>query len=95
MPCWKTIGPYFDARGFKYRDSYRTPEGLFGIKLKAGIPGKASIAVKASRQNVGLPTLPVALPLRVQLQASSGECWEATYTQAGFNNSLGFGASTD
>ena len=81
--------------GFKYKDSYRTPGGLFGIKLKAGVPGKASIAVKASRKNVGLPTLPLALPLRVQLQASNGECWEATYTEAAFNNPVGFGASTD
>jgi hypothetical protein len=93
--CWKRLGTSSSPKGFKYKDGFRTPEGLLGITLKAGLPGKASIAVKASRKNVRLPTLPLALPLRVQLQASNGECWEATYTEAGFNNELGFGAATD
>lgn len=31
----------------------------------------------------GLPALPLSLPQRVQLQAGSGQCWEATYSTAG------------
>jgi hypothetical protein len=30
-----------------------------------------------------LPALPLALPLRIQLVASTGACWEAEYTSAG------------
>jgi hypothetical protein len=77
-PCWKI------SRGdFKYRDRERTPDGLEQIKLQAGDDGDAKISVKGKGENLALPTLPLALPVLVQLQATNGECWEATHSEAG------------
>jgi hypothetical protein len=60
--------------------------------LKPGREGKAKIIVKGRGKNLALPTLPLNLPLRVQLQADSGACWEATYSEAGVkrNTARGF-----
>jgi len=41
------------------------------------------------------PLLPLALPLRVQLQASNGECWEAVYSTSLENDAAGFRAQSD
>jgi hypothetical protein len=45
------------------------------------------------------PSAPFPVPLRVQLEASNGECWEATYSTVkkavrGFANSV-FKATSD
>ena len=37
-------------------------------------------------EKLKLPTLPLTLPLRVQLQAANGECWETVHTDANVND---------
>jgi 6-phosphogluconolactonase (cycloisomerase 2 family) len=73
-PVWKAFGS-----GFTFKDDYKTPEGLFTMRLKSGTAGKARITVKASPKSAEMPPLPTGLPLRVQLQSSTGECWEAVF----------------
>ncbi len=53
------------------------------LVLSAGAAGKAKIAAHAKGPNLSLPALPLSLPLRVQLRAENGGCWEATYGGAG------------
>jgi hypothetical protein len=51
--------------------------------LKPGANKKAKIAVTAKGKNLALPSLPLALPARVQVQTTNGGCWEATYSTKG------------
>jgi len=85
-PCWKARG----SKGFGYRDARATPtipkgtpDGLETVVLKSGADGKAGITVKGKAEELELPPLPLALPHRVQMVASNGECWEATYSADG------------
>ena len=54
--------------------------------------GKAKIRAKG--HGILLPFLtgpaPVPLPLRVQLQAANGNCWEAVYSTASQNDGIVF-----
>lgn len=73
---------------FLYADPYGTPEGLTRVLLTPLPSGRARINVKSKSANVAqpvLPPLPLATPFRAQLQTSTGECWEATYSSALFN----------
>lgn len=79
--CWSPAG----TRGFKYKDREATPDGLGSLRLRSGESGTAKVGVKGKGANLPLPGLPVPEPakLRAQLQASNGECWEATYSPVG------------
>jgi len=76
--CWVNTGTGFTFHG--------TGE-LCGIKkftVSAGDARDSRIVMKAKGDGLPpLPSLPLALPLRVQLVASTGACWEAEYTSAG------------
>src|SRR5262249_33210625 len=99
-PCWKGLGKQAGSEGFSYANAAAMPAGLGSILLKPGAlnrkgVGTARITVKGKGPNLftgaggvpGLPTLPLSLPQRVQLQASNGECWEATFASgAGLKN---------
>jgi DNA-binding beta-propeller fold protein YncE len=80
--CWKPSS----GDSFRYRDPFRTPEGLLSIRLKPGADGDAGIALRGSGPLTDLPTLPSALPIRAQLQSATGECWEAVYSTAVANS---------
>jgi hypothetical protein len=56
------------------------------MALKSGGDGKGKLLLKAKGENLTLPVLPLGLTLLVQLHAETGECWEATYSQAGVKN---------
>jgi hypothetical protein len=75
LSCWRDV-----RDGYRYRDDFRTPEGLSSMRLKEGADGKARITLKASGDLVGLPSLPLGVPVRAQLQAANGECWETTHS---------------
>ena len=84
VPCWRSKG----AKGFTYRNRDATPEGVVVGRLVPGAAGKAAVAVKASGVDLSdhaypWPGLPVATPLRVQLQGESGLCVESTYDASG------------
>lgn len=51
--------------------------------LKSGPDGKAKVMITAKGPHLTLPTFPLALPLRMQLQAPDGACWEGRYLPLG------------
>jgi len=78
-PCWQRTG---DA--LKYRNAAHTPDGISKLVLKAGSTGQAKATVKGKGALLPrLPALPLALPLRVQLQAEDATCFEAVFGAAG------------
>jgi cysteine-rich repeat protein len=79
QPCWKRSG----KTAFRYKDPSQTSDGLDALLLKSGAAGKAKILASAKGPNLALPTMPVSLPLRMQLQAPNGACWEASYFALG------------
>jgi hypothetical protein len=86
---WTSLG----ASGFKLRGSSATPGGLRTARFKpgAGLGGRLSLKGDGAR----LPeySLPLALPVTVQLVASdTGACWESTHGSATKNTSTLFKA---
>ncbi len=77
--CWKAIF----GKGYKYTDRDATPNGDISTMLRAGDVGKARALVKGKGEHMTLPPLPLPLPVRTQLRASNGKCWEADYSSAG------------
>jgi len=88
--CWKAA-----STGFKYRDKARSPDGVLSVALKAGANGKAAIKAKGTGDLLPTPTLPLAPPVRAQLQVATGECWEALYSNPSINDGAQFNASSD
>lgn len=84
-PCWKPLG----TSGLAYKDSTGTRFGIGAIKLKAGAAGKAQMAIKGRGVSLSVPPLPAAVPLRVQLIAENGQCWESTFSSAGTSRNDG------
>jgi len=72
-PCWSA-----PVSGFKYGNKDGAPDGVTKLKLTTAAPGK--IVVKGKGGGLPLLGLPYASPVTVQLLASNGECWEASYT---------------
>lgn len=88
-PCWKALGTPAGAKGFKYKDKERTPNGVLKAVLKPGTDGRSKIVLKAGRGNLsagvaaGLPAVPVIGTLTAQLHVpATGACWGATFTAA-------------
>jgi len=83
-PCWRALGTPPGNTGFGYRSSgLLLPDGLARVMLTPGAVGKAKTVVKGRGANLDMPSpLDVTMPVRVQLQAENGQCWEATYTSA-------------
>lgn len=76
-PCWQQFG----TKRFEYKNRDLDPDGLRLMRLQEGNEGKARITVRAKGEHIGMPQLPLDLPVRVQVQASTNQCWEATYEQ--------------
>ena len=94
QPCWRA-----PSVSYRYVNRDRTPDGLGAVALIA--PGRqVRMKVRGDDANLsgrpfGLPSLPLALPLRVQLQGQDGACWEATYSTADTNDPTFFKATSD
>jgi hypothetical protein len=76
--CWRDSGS-----GFKYRNGAATPDGMTKVVLVPGDSGHSSAVVKGRGVKLGVPSLPLALPITVQLQQENGPCWEAVYETSG------------
>ena len=59
------------------------------------IESAAKITLKGRGSNLTLPALELTTPARVQLQASNGQCWEASYSSAIKNTTSQFKAKSD
>ena len=79
-PCWKGAGTA-NKNGFRFNDSLTGSAGIWKITLKPGLDGKTKVQVKGKGANLSLPALPLSQSpaVTVQLKASSGVCWGATY----------------
>ena len=89
-PCWIA-----KPTGFTYADKDLTPNGVSHLGLKADGAGGAKIRLKGHGPNLGLPTLPLSPPVAVQLRASNGQCWGATYSTPKSNGATLFKAKSD
>jgi DNA-binding beta-propeller fold protein YncE len=90
-PCWRT-----SAAAFTYKDVRRSPDGVSRAKLQSGGAGGARVLVRARGENVKTPALPLALPVRAQMQrAGSALCWEAVYGTALRNDAGQFVGKAD
>lgn len=78
---WSATG----TTGFKYDEATGAAGGLTKIKLKQGT-GKAKILVKGQGVNLDDP-LPLTQPVLVQLQNSTGQCWEHQFASPEIHNS--------
>jgi hypothetical protein len=78
--CWRTV----IDRGFQYRDVLGTRDGIREIDLFAGLPGRASIAVRGSGVNVNVPALPLeqdpTVIVQVKNDFEAGKCWEERFS---------------
>jgi hypothetical protein len=75
--------PLNSNQGWKFTDRVGRAEGLRTILLKATSSGRGILTVKGKGALLGLPTQPLGLPMRVQLQSRDGACWEATFSSSG------------
>jgi 6-phosphogluconolactonase (cycloisomerase 2 family) len=87
-------GPPFSP-AFRLRDPDWTPEGVVAMVLKPGGDDQSKVVVRGKDRNVPPVALPLGLPVRVQLQASNGNCWDATYSAPAGNTSSRFRARAD
>jgi hypothetical protein len=71
-PCWKAKG----ATGFGYKSGSGAPDGVRQLKIKTG--SQTSIKLKAGREALVLPSLPLLQTpdVTVQLSAGTGACWQ-------------------
>jgi hypothetical protein len=61
-----------------------SPDGLGKILLKSSVTRfKAKVVVKGSGATLPMPTLPLTLPVTLQVQATNGQCWEAAFFERG------------
>jgi len=90
-PCWRQVA----GRFYQYRNGQATPDGLTKVQLFPGIQGEARIIAKGRGVHLALPTLPLTLPILVQLQASNGSCWEASYSTSLASDAQEFIAGAD
>jgi hypothetical protein len=78
-PCWKATG----TKGFSYSDKLASNDGVRGLKMKAGVDGKAALRLKGIGAGLVVPALPPLQPLTVQMLVDDGvttECWQSTFT---------------
>jgi hypothetical protein len=90
--CWDPT-----SRGFRYRDSASSHDGITRVALDAGEEGRSKISVQGEGALLAVPPLPLAndaMPLTVQLLASHGRCWQAVHEEARRNTAQSLSART-
>jgi hypothetical protein len=70
--CWKVV----PRKGVRYRDRSGSSNGVVTVAVHAGAEGRAWITVRSKGAHLPMPALPLLAPVTVQLQASTGTCWE-------------------
>jgi hypothetical protein len=88
-PCWKSVGstpndPNGPGKGYAYRDTDASTDGLQKLLYKGGDAGKPKVIVKAkgSTLPLGIPAaLQSSTQATIQLRSSDGECLSATVTE--------------
>ena len=94
-PCWSVRGSTPGRRKLKYYDPGRRPDGLVKLEVKESLVDEAAIKARGQDQFIIMPALPLTPPVRVQLQAASGICWDATFSVPQDNDAAQFKARSD
>jgi hypothetical protein len=77
-PGWKRSG----SNGFAFKRSEADAvDGITQLTVKTGSASKFTL--KGRGANLQLPSLPLAMPLTLQLQTSDAGCFETTYSPSG------------
>jgi hypothetical protein len=79
-PCWEG-----GDQSWKYRNEESEVSPLTSLSLKGNRDGRSRVRLRARGKWFSWappPALPLTLPLRTQLQASSGPCFEANFDAA-------------
>jgi len=90
-PCWKAV----KTKGFIYKNKLATSDGIVSLKLRAGVSGKAKVQATGKGEPLPTPSLPLTLPVTVQLviqDGSTSRCWQTTYATAKRNEGAIFSA---
>jgi cysteine-rich repeat protein len=78
----------------RFADDDQLPDGKLTASFKPGAQGRSTLVVSGRGSFLGNVPLPAtSLPLRVQLQASTGACWDSTFASARQNTTLRLRAS--
>ncbi len=97
FPAWAGLGNPPLSRGIKYSCGSGFPNGITKVLLKPSDAAQAKILAKGGGHNLpfvaGSGALP--LPLRVQLRAENGHCWDAVYATATVNTGTSFKARSE
>jgi hypothetical protein len=93
-PCWRPIGSPSAPIGFKYLDKAGTADGMVKIKLKS-LGGPAKILLRGKGEQLPDLTTPLTMPVAVQLQTSTGECWGSIFSAELRNDGTNFKARSD
>ena len=94
--CWRST-----ATGYRYWDGSKpSPAGIRSALLKSGSAGRAKFIVKGKgdflqERLLGLPVPPLPAPLRAQLQAATGACWDTTFSATQQNGGGSFKARAE
>lgn len=78
QPCWQRL-----RSGFRYENAAGTPLGLTHALLQSTTPERAKFNVRGSGVNIPRFSVPFDAPVVAQLQATNGQCWEASFTTDG------------
>jgi hypothetical protein len=76
---WSLVGSQSAPRGYRYKDLSAAEAGVRDILLKGSSIGKASLKLNGRGPYLPDTTLPFALPVRAQLYASDGSCWDTRF----------------
>lgn len=94
-PCWRGT-----PSGYRHLSKPSSAIGVRSVELKGGSEGRTKVGFRGEGEALqarllGLPLSPLPMPLRVQLQAANGACWEATFSTASRNQRGLFKARAD
>jgi uncharacterized delta-60 repeat protein len=74
-PCWRPTG----ATAWQYKDADGTRFAIAKLAFKEGGAGTSQASVQGKQSNLPTVPLPLSVPARIQLQAPTGACVEATF----------------
>jgi hypothetical protein len=83
-PCWRRL-----LRGtIVYRDPAMEADGVYVVRVRPSLTGRAKVVVKMTGANFAVPTLPLAQApsVTVQLANDDGECWGSDFATPAIEN---------
>jgi hypothetical protein len=86
--CWRRLGGATHPRGYVYQDAAATPDGIVRARAVLKRSGAALIAVGGRGARLGVPPMPLALPVTVDFlvrDATGTRCWQSVAETARVN----------